>query len=282
MANKFTYQVLRDTNTDAVIKLTAKDAANNRTSVSTQVIVYNSSVPGGGGTTGDITPPNVNVTSPQNGSSYILGTTITLTASATDNVGVKSVGYKLDGLLSYQSSVAPYSCNWILNNIVPSPPPNIDVYVQMTVPNEFQRAGKINIGVTAGIESTICPKDWIDGCNRMDLIIGTSEHSKNVFLRTVFQERRQDTNQVINEFKITKPIEVLFEGAEYQKTEGLEILDNIKEDFVFKMKTLCKSHLKNNINKKSTTMKYFSCDINLFVKWFGSQFVIRLICGFLL
>jgi glycosyltransferase involved in cell wall biosynthesis len=123
--------------------------------------------------------------------------------------------------------------NWILNNIVPSPPPNIDVYVQMTVPNEFQRAGKINIGVTAGIESTICPKDWIDGCNRMDLIIGTSEHSKNVFLRTVFQERRQDTNQVINEFKITKPIEVLFEGAEYQKTEGLEILDNIKEDFVF-------------------------------------------------
>jgi len=41
----------------------------------------------------------------------------------------------------------------------------------------------------------------------------------------------------------------------------------IKEDFVFKMKTLCKSHLKNNINKKSTTMKYFSCDINLFVKW---------------
>lgn len=123
--------------------------------------------------------------------------------------------------------------NWILNNIIPTPPPNTDVYVQMTVPNEFQRAGKINIGVTAGIESTICPKDWIDGCNRMDLIIGTSHHTKTVLTTTVFQERRSDNNQIVNEFKIVKPVEVLLEGTDYKETEGLEILDTIKEDFVF-------------------------------------------------
>jgi len=31
-----------------------------------------------------------------------------------------------------------------------------DVWMQITVPNEFQAVGKFNIGVTAGIETTIC------------------------------------------------------------------------------------------------------------------------------
>ena len=42
-----------------------------------------------------------------------------------------------------------------------------EVHIQMTVPNEFQKKGKFSIGITAGIESTLAPKDWIDGCNRM-------------------------------------------------------------------------------------------------------------------
>lgn len=123
--------------------------------------------------------------------------------------------------------------NWILQNIIPAPPAHTDIFVQMTVPNEFQRLGKINIGVTAGIESTICPKDWIDGCNQMDFIIGTSYHTKNVLINTIYQERRRDSDQVIAEFRVKKPVEVLFEGTEYQKTDGLEILDSIKEDFAF-------------------------------------------------
>jgi glycosyltransferase involved in cell wall biosynthesis len=122
---------------------------------------------------------------------------------------------------------------WILQNIIPQPPPNVDVYVQVTVPNEFQRLGKVNIGVTAGIESTVCAKDWIDGCNRMDLIIATSEHAKRVLQQTVYQERRRDTNQVVNEFKINVPIESLFEGIDYKQTDGLAELDNIKEEFCF-------------------------------------------------
>jgi len=122
---------------------------------------------------------------------------------------------------------------WILENIVTQVNREVDVYVQVTVPNEFQRVGKINIGVTAGIETTVCPKDWIDGCNRMDMIIATSHHSKNVLLSTVYQERKKDTDQVINEFRVTKPIEVLFEGTDYKETEGLPTIDNIKEDFAF-------------------------------------------------
>jgi glycosyltransferase involved in cell wall biosynthesis len=123
--------------------------------------------------------------------------------------------------------------NWIINNIVPTPPPNTDIFVQMTVPNEFQRLGKFNIGVTAGIETNVSPKDWVEGCNRMDLIITTSNHSKSVLVNTIWQERNKDTNQVMNEFKVQKPVEVVFEGVEYKKTDGLEVLDSIKEDFCF-------------------------------------------------
>jgi glycosyltransferase involved in cell wall biosynthesis len=103
----------------------------------------------------------------------------------------------------------------------------------MTVPNEFQTIGKINIGVTAGIETTIIPKDWVDGCNRMDLVITTSQHSKAGITGTAWTERNKDTQQIVAEHKVTKPVEVLFEGADYKQTDGLSKLDNIEEDFCF-------------------------------------------------
>ena len=51
----------------------------------------------------------------------------------------------------------------------PNLPKQPDIWIQITVPNEFQRVGKFNIGITAGIETTVAPKPWIDGCNKMDL-----------------------------------------------------------------------------------------------------------------
>ena len=49
-----------------------------------------------------------------------------------------------------------------------------DVYIQVTIPNEFRRFGKFNIGITAGIETTVAPKDWVDGCNQMEKPINLS------------------------------------------------------------------------------------------------------------
>jgi hypothetical protein len=31
-----------------------------------------------------------------------------------------------------------------------------DIHIQVSVPNEFQPHGKYNIGITAGIETTVC------------------------------------------------------------------------------------------------------------------------------
>ena len=73
---------------------------------------------------------------------------------------------------------------WIETNIVERYESIPDIYIQVTIPNEFQRFGKFNIGITAGIETTIAPKDWIEGCNRVDLVLTTSQFSKDVFLAT--------------------------------------------------------------------------------------------------
>lgn len=123
--------------------------------------------------------------------------------------------------------------NWIDSNTVTSVDREVDIFVQVTVPNEFKRMGKFNIGVTAGIETNLVAKDWIEGCNRMDLIIATSEHSKSGLVATVYHEKEKETDRIIAEYKITKPVEVLFEGCDYHKTDGLELLDQIEEDFIF-------------------------------------------------
>ena len=112
-----------------------------------------------------------------------------------------------------------------------------EVHIQMTVPNEFQKKGKFSIGITAGIESTLAPKDWIDGCNRMDLIIVPTTFSKQILEGTSYDEKDKRTGQIIRTFKITTPIEVLHEGVELStflksKTD-VDVLEGIDSDWNF-------------------------------------------------
>jgi glycosyltransferase involved in cell wall biosynthesis len=121
-------------------------------------------------------------------------------------------------------------------------PKQPDVWMQLTVPNEFQTVGKFNIGLTAGIETTICAPQWLDGINRMDLTLVSSEHAKKVFENSSFEEKNNQTGQVTRQIKLEKPVEVLFEGTDtniYKKLDTVEgevvesISDLVKEDFNF-------------------------------------------------
>lgn len=129
----------------------------------------------------------------------------------------------------------------ILDRILNQPnlPVQPDVFVQITVPNEFQRLGKFNIGITAGIETTIAAAPWIEGCNRMDLVLTSSKHAKDVLESSVWQRVNDQTQQVEGTLKVEKPIDVLFEGVDLDKYKKLESginlpeLKDIKEDFCF-------------------------------------------------
>jgi hypothetical protein len=129
----------------------------------------------------------------------------------------------------------------IMDAIIPGLTQQPDIWIQCTIPNEFQAVGKYNIGVTAGIETTLCSGQWIEGCNKMNLVLVPSKHAKDVFLNTKYEKRDKTTNQSVGQVEITVPIEVLHEGVrldifdsnkEIEKNID-ETLNNIKEDFCY-------------------------------------------------
>ncbi len=131
----------------------------------------------------------------------------------------------------------------IIDCILPEPKMDKqpDVYVDIRIPNEFQTYGKFNIGITAGIETTAVSNNWIEGCNKMDLIIVPSEHSKTGFVNALYEKMQQGPDgqqQKVGELKLEKPIEVLFEGVDenvYKPIDNssLDLVDDIKEEFAF-------------------------------------------------
>jgi len=123
----------------------------------------------------------------------------------------------------------------------PSLPKQPELHLHIVIPNEFRAIGKKNIGVTAGIETTIPPAQWVEGCNRMDKVIFTSEFSKEGFVNVVFDKLDQSTQKNIGTLKFEKESDVLFEGADtdvYKKTNEVSEMMNekfsvIDEDFCF-------------------------------------------------
>ena len=111
-----------------------------------------------------------------------------------------------------------------------------DIWMQITIPNEFQPVGKYNIGCTAGIESTACKPEWIEGLNRMNINWVSSKHAKTVFESMKFEKQHPQTKQIVGVVKNEKPIHVVFEGANLDVYKPLNEkskinLDEVKENF---------------------------------------------------
>jgi ADP-heptose:LPS heptosyltransferase/glycosyltransferase involved in cell wall biosynthesis len=90
---------------------------------------------------------------------------------------------------------------------------NWDLYISITVPNEFKREGKFNVGVSAMVETDRVSHQWIKKCNEMDLIIVPSEHSRKVLEGTVIDWENQKTGEK-GSFKFNKPVVVCNEGVD--------------------------------------------------------------------
>ena len=116
-----------------------------------------------------------------------------------------------------------------------------DIHFHIVVPNEFATTGKYNIGITAGLETTIIPPEWIEGLNRMNLNIVPANFVNESVSKSVFDKHNEQTKEKIGEVRCTTPIEVLFEGADtniYKPTKEFskELVDElkaIKDDFCF-------------------------------------------------
>lgn len=105
-----------------------------------------------------------------------------------------------------------------------------DVSIQISIPNEFEKMAPVNIGYTAGIETTKVSPQWIEKTVLMDKIIVISEHSKQVFNDTVYQAVNQATGQQFD-FRNTKPIDVV--GFPVKNTEPKKLELDLPFDFNF-------------------------------------------------
>mgnify|MGYP001460117741 FL=1 len=116
-----------------------------------------------------------------------------------------------------------------------------NVWIQITVPNEFNPVGDYNIGVTAGVETTIMPPDCLEGMNRMDKVLVSANFAKHITEGSVFDKKDQKTDQTLGQLKIEKPIEVLFEGIDLNVYNNKapseprvdEMMKDVKESFCF-------------------------------------------------
>ena len=108
-----------------------------------------------------------------------------------------------------------------------------DISLQITIPNEFQKLCPINIGYTAGIETTKVAPAWLQKGNEMDKILVVSNHAKTSYETTEATATNQDTGETFP-YKLNTPIEVVWETTPRTEPESIEQIE-LDFDFNFLM-----------------------------------------------
>ena len=131
-----------------------------------------------------------------------------------------------------------------------------DISLQITIPNEFEKLCPINIGYTAGIETTMVAPQWLQKGNEMDKILVVSNHAKESYVNTVAQAQNNQTGEVVP-YRLETPVEVVWENTPL--SEEIEAIPGFdpKNDFNF----LVVSQMGPRKNLENT------------IKWFVEEFV---------
>tara|TARA_Y100000114_G_C11760886_1_gene329632 strand:- start:21 stop:1265 length:1245 start_codon:yes stop_codon:yes gene_type:complete len=97
-----------------------------------------------------------------------------------------------------------------------------DISLQITIPNEFQKMCPINIGYTAGIETTKVSPVWLQkGNEQVDKILVVSNHAKVTYQDTVAQAQHKTTGEV-TPYKLVTPIDVVWETTPRKTAEPIK------------------------------------------------------------
>jgi len=106
-----------------------------------------------------------------------------------------------------------------------------DMSLQVTIPNEWERMAPINIGYTAGIETTRVAPQWIEIGNQVEKIIVVSNHSKDVYKNTQYVAQNQETQEEVNLELNKQVVAVNYPVKQYETSENLEL--DLEYDFNF-------------------------------------------------
>tara|TARA_Y100000004_G_scaffold153541_2_gene177291 strand:- start:1430 stop:2719 length:1290 start_codon:yes stop_codon:yes gene_type:complete len=109
-----------------------------------------------------------------------------------------------------------------------------DISLQVTIPNEWKKIAPVNVGYTAGIETTMVAPQWIEKSREMDRIIVVSNHSKEVYESTSYGIMNQGTNERIGTLKCETPITTVNYPVKDTSNSNPDDLDlDLSTDFNF-------------------------------------------------
>lgn len=127
---------------------------------------------------------------------------------------------------------------------------DFDYSIQVTIPNEWEKLCRKNIGVTAGIETNMVSPKWADKARLVDKIITISEHSKSSFVDTSFQFLNRQTSKIEKDYKIKTPISIV-----HYPVKTLDKVDiDLDLDYDFNFLTVAQWGPRKNLKN---TIKWF-------------------------
>ena len=113
--------------------------------------------------------------------------------------------------------------------------PNVqfDVSLQVTIPLEFEKLAPVNVGYTAGIETTKVSPKWIEKSNGVvDKIITISEHSKAVFETTKYNVKNSETGEERENWGLEVPVEIVGYPTRTDAPEPVDIELTTNKNFL--------------------------------------------------
>jgi len=130
-----------------------------------------------------------------------------------------------------------------------NPENRFDMSLQVTIPNEWDNLAPVNVGYTAGIETTKISPEWVQKSLEMDRIIVTSQHSKFGFDNTVYQAQNPQTGEVVP-VKCNVPVE----AVNYCTREVSAQKIDLKLDYEFNFLTMAQYGPRKNLDN---TIRWF-------------------------
>ena len=141
-----------------------------------------------------------------------------------------------------------------------------DISLQITIPNEFQKMAPINVGYTAGIETTNVAPEWLAKANEMDRMVVISEHAKSGFVNTTATAQNQETGEEF-EYTIRPDLEITPVNYAVRDIKKEEIPNfNLKHNFNFLVVSQMgpRKNMENTI--KWWVEEFFDQEVGLVIK----------------
>lgn len=146
-----------------------------------------------------------------------------------------------------------------------------DLLIHIGVPTEINPIGKFNIVYTASAECDITSKEMLNGANKAQLLLASSNHVKNVFESTRAEEKDQAGN-IVAQYSLKIPVETLVPSIDlniFKKTPELKLEESISDELVRIKERFCflfvGQWLKGDINEDRK-------NISMLIKIFGETF----------